>query len=111
MTRRRYIQDPKTLELIEVTPDYIAPERMSAAKNNALAGDRHYDGLKATDGTDISTRTRHREYMKSNNLTTMDDFKQTWAQAQQARESYYQRGGSISKSDIERAMHQVMNRK
>ena len=111
MTRRRYIQDPKTLELIEVTPDYMPPERMNAAKNNALAGDRHYDNMRATDGTDISTRTRHREYMRANNLTTVDDFQQTWAKAKEARESYYQRGGSFSKSDIERAMHQLQNRK
>lgn len=54
---------------------------------NALAGDRHYDGLRATDGTDISTRTKHREYMKRNNLTVADDFKNTWAKAQKEREA------------------------
>ena len=53
---------------------------------NALAGDRHYDGLTATDGTPIDTRTKHREYMKSHDLAMADDFKNTWAQAQQKRE-------------------------
>lgn len=54
---------------------------------NALAGDRHYDGLVATDGTDISTRTKHRQYMKQHGLTMVDDFKNTWAQAQKEREA------------------------
>lgn len=106
--RRRYIQDPKTHELIEVTSDYAAPTRNDSG---ALWGDRHYDGLRATDGTDISSRKKHREYMKANNLTTVDDFKETWAQAQKERERYYTQGGSIKRADIERAMYQVMNRR
>jgi putative FmdB family regulatory protein len=53
---------------------------------NALAGDRHYDGLRAPDGTDISTRTKHREYMKSRGLTTADDFKGVWQSAAKERE-------------------------
>lgn len=48
------------------------------AVHNALAGDRIYDGLQASDGTDISSRSKHREYMKRNNLTTIDDFTETW---------------------------------
>jgi hypothetical protein len=53
---------------------------------NALAGDRHYENLRASDGTDISTRTKHREYMKANNLTIADDFKGTWGAAAKERE-------------------------
>lgn len=108
MTRRRYIQDPKTHELIEITDGYQPELRTDSG---ALWGDRSYDGLRATDGTDISSRTKHREYMKANGLTTTDDFKQTWAQAKEQRESYYTKGGSFSRSDIERAIHQTQNRK
>jgi hypothetical protein len=107
MTRRRYIQDPKTFELIEVTADHQAPMR---ADSGALWGDRSYDGMRATDGTDISSRTKHREYMKANNLTTVDDFKGTWAKAQEQRERLYTQGGSFSKRDIERAISQLQNR-
>lgn len=53
---------------------------------NALAGDRHYDGMRAPDGTDISTRTKHRQYMKDRGLTTADDFKGEWARAAKERE-------------------------
>lgn len=109
MSRKRYIQmrEPP-YELIEVTADYQPELRTDSG---ALWGDRSYDGLKATDGTDISSRTKHREYMKANNLATVDDFKQTWAKAQEQRERYHQQGGSFKKADIERAMHQVLNRR
>lgn len=107
MTRRRYIQDRHTGELIEVTADYQAPMRNDAG---ALWGDRHYDGARATDGTDISTRSKHREYMKANNVTTADDFKDTWAKAREQRERFYTQGGTFSRRDVERAIHQLQNR-
>ena len=44
-------------------------------------GEAHYDGMRATDGTPIDTRKKHREYMKANNLTTADDFKESWPKA------------------------------
>ena len=52
---------------------------------NALAGDRHYDGMQATDGTPIDTRTKHRQYMKEKGLTIMTDFTQTWKDAAKER--------------------------
>lgn len=107
MTRRRYIQDRQTGELIEVTSDYQAPLRNDAG---ALWGDSSYEGMRATDGTDISSRSKHREYMRANNLTTVDDFKDTWAKAQEQRERYYTQGGTFSRRDIERAIHQLQNR-
>ena len=106
MTRRRYIQIKG--ELVEVTPDYQPELRKDSG---ALWGDRSYDGLKATDGTDISTRTKHREYMKRHNLTTADDYKQTWDRAREQRERYYTQGGSISKTDIERSIQQLQHKR
>jgi hypothetical protein len=108
MTRRRYIQDPKTLELVEITKSHQPQLRVDSG---ALWGDSSYAGMRATDGTDISTRTKQREYMKANNLTTVDDFKQTWAKAKEQRERYHTQGGSFTKADIARAMHQVQNRR
>jgi len=108
MTRRRFIQDPVTYELIEVTKDYATPTRNDSG---ALWGDRHYDGLRATDGTDISSRSKHREYMRANNLTTADDFTDTWAKAQKERDSYHTQGGSFRRQDVERAIHELQNRR
>jgi putative FmdB family regulatory protein len=69
-----------TTRFIEVSP--------ATALNNATFGDRHYDGLRAPDGTDISSRTKHREYMKRHGLTTMDDFKGPWKDALKDRENF-----------------------
>ena len=107
MTRRRWIQDRHTGEMIEVTPDYQPEMR---ADSGALWGDRSYDGLRADDGTDISTRTKHREYMAAKGLTTIDDYKDSWAKAKESRERYYTQGGSFKRADIERAIYQLQNR-
>lgn len=68
----------------------------------ALWGDSHYDGLRATDGSDISSRTKHREYMKRHGLTTADDYKEAWAKAEKARTEYRTtgKGGAITRNDI-----------
>lgn len=108
MTRRRYVQDPMTGELIEITADYQPTLRNDSG---ALWGDSSYDGLRATDGTDISSRTKQRQYMKANNLTTVDDFKDSWARAKEQRERYFKQGGSFDRSAIERAIHQLQNRR
>ena len=108
MTRRRWIQDRKTGELIEVTADYQPELRTDSG---ALWGDSSYEGMKAPDGTDISSRTKHREYMKAKGVTTMDDFTGTWAKAKESRERYMTEGGSFKRADIERAIHQLQNRR
>jgi len=58
---------------------------MGHARHSAQFGDRHYDGLKATDGTPIDSRSKHREYMKRHGLTTTDDYRETWKQAENER--------------------------
>ena len=103
--RRKFIYDKVTKEMVEVSVTYEAPSRT----DGALWNDRHYDGLKATDGTDISSRTKHREYMKRNGLTTADDFTNQWKKDAQKRADYYQGkgGGAVSRDDIGRAIHQL----
>ncbi len=84
-------------------------EREYVAGHNPLAGDRHYDGMRASDGTDISTRTKHREYMRANGLTTVDDFKNQWAAQGKARDEYRTtgKGGAVTREDVARAIHQL----
>ena len=107
--RRRFIQmkDPP-YDFVEVTDDYEPPLR--TVTDAALWNDRSYDGMQATDGTPINTRTKHREYMRINNLTTVDDFKNTWAQERKRRDAYFsgQRGaGAVKREDIARAIAQL----
>ena len=78
------------------------------ARDNILAGDRHYDGLVASDGTDISSRSKHQAYMKANNLTIADDYKETWAKARKEKDDYYTgKKGSISKADIRETIERM----
>jgi|SRR5215470_6765850 len=83
--RRRFIQCG--LELVEV-PIGAAPPSMRA-DSGILWGDRHYANLRATDGTPIDSRTRHREFMRSRGLTTADDFSGHWNEARQQRDAFY----------------------
>ena len=105
MTRRRFVQDRETLEFREVTLDYQPdPARTDAA----LWGDRHYDGLRATDGADIGTRSKHREYMRRNNLTTVDDFSgDYWRKAQAKRNDVAAGVDPTRKHDIARAIDKL----
>lgn len=108
MARRRFVWSPEDDCLVEVSPDY---EQAPREARNLLASDAIYDGLRATDGTDISTRTKHREYMRKNGLTTMDDFKGTWEQAAKRREDLFTgRKGTVTRDDIGRAIHQLEQR-
>lgn len=52
--------------------------------------DGYMDGIAATDGTDIGSRKKRREWMKANNLADADDFKGTWEKAAKERAAYYQ---------------------
>ena len=107
--RRSWVQIP-VVGLVEKTADN-SPQRQ--ATDGILWSDRSYDGLKAPDGTDISSRTKHRAYMQSRGLTTIDDFKDTWANAEKARDAYRTQGigGAVSREDIGRAIHQLENRR
>lgn len=74
---------------------------------NALAGDRHYDGMRHSDGTDISSRKKHRDFMKSRGYTTADDFKDTWAKAE--KERVQRRMGEAADPDVKKIItEQVM---
>ena len=113
MPRRRFIQlmEPP-YDFVEVTQDYVPPIR--TITDAALWNDRSYDGLQATDGSPINTRTKHREYMKTNGLTTCDDFQGEWAQARKQRDAYFsgQSGsGAVRREDVARAIAQLERRK
>jgi hypothetical protein len=46
-------------------------------------------------------------YMRDNNLTTSDDYKNEWKSAEKARDIYITRGGTITKRDIHDAITQL----
>ena len=105
MAKRRWIMIKG--ELVEVTTDYTPPPSTDA--KNYVAGDRHYDGLRSprSDQEDISSRTKHREYMKRHGLTTADDYKETWAKAAQERQKSMAGADPSRVKDISRAIEMV----
>ena len=78
-------------------------QRVLCAPELAMISERHYDGMRATDGTDISTRAKHREYMKRHNLTTMDDFRETWKRDAAERQGRLEGLDPQRKADIAEA--------
>lgn len=110
MTRRSYVYDEQLGQMVERTRE---PARRANAQDHlgGLWGDRHYDGMRASDGEDISSRKKHREYMKRHGVTTSDDFKDTWARARQQRDEYYTRGGTVRRQDIVASIEKLQHRR
>jgi hypothetical protein len=100
----RYRYDAKTQELIETNVERKA-NRIKG--DRSLWNDTHYEGAKTTGGHDIGSRKKHRQYMKDNNLTTSDDYTNEWKAAAKEREHYKANGGTITKDDIRKAIHQL----
>ena len=74
-----------------------------------LAADETLSDLRATDGTDISSRTKRAKYMKENNLAMADDFKETWAQFQSQRAKHFTDGSDdrrARRDEISRVVYQ-----
>jgi len=102
MTRYKY--DEKAKKLVETSKERKADRTKG---DRSLWNDTHYDGAKTTGGQDIGSRKKHRQYMKDNNLTTSDDYTNEWKAAAKERERYKANGGTITKDDIRRAIHQL----
>jgi len=105
MSRKRFIWDNETKQLVELTADWAPTPRIQ------IVTDGHYEGARATDGTDISTRRRHREYMQSHGVTLADDFKGEWAKKAEERQRFY--SGDFDRKSrteaVERAIYQLEN--
>jgi hypothetical protein len=59
-----------------------------APRSTGDLGKFEYSNLRATDGADISSPTKRREYMRAMGVTDASDFKETWAKAQYEREAF-----------------------
>lgn len=114
MTRRRYRYDEATKAMVEVGADWTDTERRAPVATEEIV----YGGLgRATDGTPIDTRAKHRAYMKANGLTVADDFKGEWAQAGEARRRAYQeadfgpRDSKQHREVLQKAFHDLSSRR
>jgi hypothetical protein len=102
MTRRRwtYTMGGNPLpEPVEVSEDFA-----SHADRQPLFTDRFMEGDRATDGTDIGSRSKRRDYMQANGLADVADFTEHWkrAEAERARPG---RGKAERVEAIRKAFH------
>ena len=75
MSRRRWVWSDELKELVEVSPDWTDKQRRAPVSTEALT----YSGLRATDGTDLSSKRKHAQYMCEKGLTLASDFKESWS--------------------------------
>lgn len=99
MTISRYVRESPTLSChCGVQMERKLSVVPTNALSFALAGDRHYEGLRGPNGEDIGSRTKHREFMKQSGLTTVDDFRGHFKQAEKKRAEYRQ--GTFKDPDL-----------
>ncbi len=84
--RGKFVYDAEAGRMVEVGSDWTDRERRAQTATEGLT----YDGVRALDGTDISSKRKRREWMKEKSLADADDFKGTWAKAEQERAKYYE---------------------
>jgi hypothetical protein len=108
VVRGHWVWDPINKCLVDSADCVPLPE----AKDAPILSGRFYENTAATDGTDIGSRRRHREYMKSRGLTTADDFKDTWKreEARRQREAKGEWDHKARREDIGRALYESSKR-
>lgn len=86
--KRRYVYRPNPetgrVESVEVTPDFQSHEERAPVYT-----DLYLDGMRATDGTDIGSRAKRRQYMQARGLADASDYTETWAKAEQQRAAFF----------------------
>lgn len=111
MTRRRWLYTEGGRPLPE--PIEVGEESEDTSGRMPVFTDRYMEGMRATDGADISSRQRRAEYMRRNNLADADDFKGTWARAAEQRAAFYGAKGhdrTARREAIGRALYQLEKR-
>lgn len=73
----------------------------------AVVSEASYNDLRASDGTDISSRAKHRDYMRRNQLTTIDDFALTWKRDERERRERLAGADPQRTQDIARAIQKL----
>ena len=72
--RGRWVYDEAQQKLVPAD-QYVAPER---AVDAPILSGRFYENQKATDGEDIGSRRKHKEYMARHGVTAFSDYGPDW---------------------------------
>lgn len=92
---------------VDLLGDWDAVNR--DARNAPIMVDRFYEGTKATDGTDIGSRKKHRDYMKRMGITHSSDFSPQWYESR--RREHEREDKSERREAVARATYEVLDRR
>lgn len=111
--RTTYVQvrnDDGTFELIEKSQLH---QRELARDAGVLWGDLHYANITGPMGEDLSTRSKHRAFMREKGLSMACDWTNEWSDAAKKREDFLTTGGDhkARREHVERAIYELNNRK
>ena len=87
----------------------VQPDEPKVALFAPIMMDRFYENTKATDGTDIGSRRKHRAYMKEKGLAPADDFSDAWRQKEKRNEEL--RDQKERRETIARAFWEVQDKR
>lgn len=109
MTRKTYHYDEALGKMVEGP----GPRRVDGSGDGWRFSDRVYSSkpFTAPDGTVIDSRKKHREYMKRNNLTTADDYTNTWKEAQKQKEAFFTGNDKRESEQRKRDIADAINRR
>lgn len=100
MSRQRYVYraNPETgdVEAIRVDADYQRHE-----ERQPVFTDRHLEGMRAPDGSDIGCRWKRDEWMKRTGAADASDYAKSWKQAQEKRADWLQGRSPVSREMAE----------
>ena len=108
-----YVYDPVSKTMVPGR----SPSRVDGPSGDGWRfSDRLYSAnpFVAPDGTVIDSKAKHRAYMKRAGVTTMDDFKDEWAQKRKERDEFYtgtsKQHSAERREDIQRTIAQLEQR-
>jgi hypothetical protein len=79
------------------------------ARNAPIMLDRFYENTTATDGTDIGSRKKHRDYMRRMGVTHSSDFSSKWYE--NLRKDRERRDKEERREAVARATYEVLERR
>jgi hypothetical protein len=98
-TRGRFVY--RDGQAVNVDDDWTdAPARAGTVTEELV-----YGGIKATDGTDISSRKKHREYMKAHGLAMAGDYSDSYRQREAASQDRQEE--KKIRAQVDRDVHEI----
>lgn len=109
--RRRWVYTQGGQSLPE--PIEVSDEWSDVPKRTGDGLKFEFDNMRATDGADISSYTKHKRYMKERGLALLGDFKETGEKARRGRERCFspQHQSRERRETMGRALHQMRQRR